>query len=130
MPYLQLDTTACPSPEARADFALAMARCYARHMDMDIRRVSVAVRVLGPDGLFRVIDDRAVPAHLLMCDIRRGRDVETRRVLAEALLAVCEDALGLARDRVNLEFTQHTGDEMYHPTLNGFSPEWQAPSLD
>lgn len=21
---------------------------------------------------------------------------------------------------------QHTGDEMYHPTLGGYSPEWSA----
>ena len=32
--------------------------------------------------------------------------------------------LGLREDRLNVEFTQHSGDEMYHPTLGGYSPEW------
>jgi hypothetical protein len=32
--------------------------------------------------------------------------------------------LGLKKDRLNVEFTQHSGDEMYHAALGGFSPEW------
>ena len=27
-------------------------------------------------------------------------------------------------DRLNVEFTQHSGDEMYHPALGGYSPDW------
>ena len=34
--------------------------------------------------------------------------------------------LGLREDRLNVEFTQHTGDEMYHPALGSYSPEWTA----
>jgi hypothetical protein len=47
-----------------------------------------------------------------------------RLALAKALCAHCMDILGLREDRLNVEFTQHTGDEMYHPTLGGFSPDW------
>ena len=32
--------------------------------------------------------------------------------------------LGLREDRVNVEFSQHTGDEMYNPTLGGYSRDW------
>ena len=46
--------------------------------------------------------------------------------LARRLIADCVEGLGLREDRLNVEFTQHTGDEMYHPTLGGYSPEWSA----
>lgn len=32
---------------------------------------------------------------------------------------------GDSEDRLNVEFTQHSGDEMYHPTLGEFGPEWE-----
>jgi len=40
------------------------------------------------------------------------------------------DTLGLREDRINVEFTQHAGDEMVHPTLGGcgYSPEWSDDS--
>jgi aryl-alcohol dehydrogenase-like predicted oxidoreductase len=44
--------------------------------------------------------------------------------VAKALCRDCIDVLGLREDRLNVEFTQHAGDEMYHPTLGGYSPEW------
>jgi hypothetical protein len=44
--------------------------------------------------------------------------------LAKALCARCIELLGLREDRLDVEFTQHTGDEMYHPTLGGYSPDW------
>jgi hypothetical protein len=58
------------------------------------------------------------------CDIRRGRSAELRLEVAKALCRDCIDILGLREDRLNVEFTQHSGDEMYHPTLGGYSPEW------
>ena len=42
----------------------------------------------------------------------------------EGLCKDCIDVLGLREDRLNVEFTQRAGDEMYHPTLGGYSPEW------
>jgi len=127
MPYLQLDTSRAFSCDEKAAFSSALADCYATHMQMDRRRISVAIRELGPAGLWRIVDDRPVPANLLMCDIRRGRAAAQRDALARALLVVCEARLGLPAERVNIEFTQHTADEMYHPTLGGFGPEWHPP---
>jgi len=62
----------------------------------------------------------------LMCDIRRGRSAELRLELAKALCRDCVEILGLSAERLNVEFTQHAGDEMYHPNLGGFSPEWSV----
>jgi hypothetical protein len=28
------------------------------------------------------------------------------------------------RERLNVELTQHAGDEMHHPALGAFGPEW------
>ena len=61
-----------------------------------------------------------------MCDIRRGRSAELRLEVAKALCQDCIEILELREDLLNVEFTQHSGDEMYHPTLGGYSPEWSA----
>jgi hypothetical protein len=60
----------------------------------------------------------------MMMDIRRGRSAEQRMDVARALCAHCIELLGLREDRLNVEFTQHAGDEMFHPALGGYSPEW------
>lgn len=74
------------------------------------------------------------PVSVLMCDIRKGRSAEQRLEVAKQLVGDCCETLGLREDRINVEFTQHAGDEMYHPTLGGFSPEWSpdeaAPAAD
>ncbi len=126
MPYLQLDVTYHYPSATKQRLAEAMCRTYAEMMSVDIRRISVAVRELGEGGLWRIPDaeGRPVPVALLMLDIRKGRSPELRMVLAKALCAHCIELLGLREDRLNVEFTQHTGDEMYHPTLGGYSPDW------
>lgn len=128
MPYLQLDTTGHYSAEDKKRLAAAMCETYARMMSVDIRRISVAIRELGHGGLWRIAEAGGAPqpASVLMLDIRRGRPAELRMALAKALCGHCVDILGLSEDRLNVEFTQHSGDEMYHPTLGGFSPEWEA----
>ncbi len=59
-----------------------------------------------------------------MCDIRRGRSAELRLAVAKALCRDCAEILGLREDRLNVEFTQHAGDEMYHPDTGWLQPEW------
>jgi phenylpyruvate tautomerase PptA (4-oxalocrotonate tautomerase family) len=127
MPYLQLDLNDRYAPEDKKRLAAAMCETYSRLMSVDIRRISVAIRELGEGGLWRIpeIGGEPVPVSVLMLDIRRGRPPELRMAVAKALCAHCIDILGLSEDRLNVEFTQHSGDEMYHPALGGFSPEWE-----
>jgi phenylpyruvate tautomerase PptA (4-oxalocrotonate tautomerase family) len=124
MPYLQLDVNDNYPVDVKKTLAGKMATTYATLMTVDIRRISVAIREVGQGGVWRVVDGEPVPVSVLMCDIRKGRTAELRMEVAKALCADCIDILGLREDRLNVEFTQHSGDEMYHPTLGGFSPEW------
>jgi phenylpyruvate tautomerase PptA (4-oxalocrotonate tautomerase family) len=123
MPYLQLDVSATYSADDKKRLARHLGDIYARMMQANPRRISVAVREL-PGGVWRCTDDEPYAAALLMCDIRRGRPPEQRSELAAALVACCVDVLGLRIDQVNIEFTQHAGDEMYHPMLGGLSDDW------
>jgi phenylpyruvate tautomerase PptA (4-oxalocrotonate tautomerase family) len=124
MPYLQLDVNGRYTLGAKKALARKMATTYADLMTVDIRRISIAIREIGEGGVWRIVEGDHVPVSVLMCDIRRGRAPERRMQVAKALCADCTEILGLRADRLNVEFTQHSGDEMYHPTLGGLSPEW------
>ncbi len=126
MPYLQLDVYDSYPIEVKREHAARMCKTYASMMSVDMRRISVAIRELGPGGLWRITEPGADPAPvaMLMLDIRKGRPPGLRMEVAHALCAHCIELLGLREDRLNVEFTQHDGDEMYHPTLGGYSPDW------
>ncbi|WP_186215773.1 tautomerase family protein [Burkholderia gladioli] len=126
MPYLQLDVNEHYSVEQKQRLAAEMSQTYARMMEVDIRRISVAIRELGAGGVWRIAEagEAPVPVAVMMLDIRKGRPPEQRMAVAKALCAHCIDILGLREDRLNVEFTQHSGDEMYHPALGGYSPDW------
>ncbi|MFZ6648839.1 tautomerase family protein [Undibacterium sp. TJN25] len=126
MPYLQLDVNDHYPPEQKQRLAKQLCVTYAEMMSVDIRRISIAIREVGEGGVWRIVDEDPVPVAVLMCDIRRGRTPELRMEVAKALCQIITDILGIQWDRLNVEFTQHSGDEMYHPTLGGFSPEWSA----
>ena len=127
MPYLQLDVNGRHDVDDKRRLARRMAETYATMMSVDIRRISIAIRECGDGSVWRKVDDGdPVPVSVLMCDIRRGRPPDQRLALARQLIADCVEVLGLREDRLNVEFTQHSGDEMYHPTLGGYSPDWTA----
>ncbi|EDZ99004.1 conserved hypothetical protein [Burkholderia sp. H160] len=127
MPFLQLDVNDHYSVESKRLLAAKMCETYARMMSVDVRRITVAIRELGQGSVWRIAeeDGEPVPVALMMLDIRRGRPPELRMELAKALCALSVEILGLREDRLNVEFTQHSGDEMYHPALGGYSPEWE-----
>jgi phenylpyruvate tautomerase PptA (4-oxalocrotonate tautomerase family) len=127
MPYLQLDLNDPYPVDKKRELAKAMSETYARMMSVDIRRISVAIRELGAGGVWRCAEAGSdpVPVSVMMLDIRRGRPPELRMEVAKALCRHCVDVLGLQESRLNVEFTQHSGDEMYHPALGGYSPEWE-----
>ena len=126
MPYLQLDVNGRYPVEVKQRLAQTLSATYADLMSVDHRRISIAIRELGEGGVWRMIDDQPTPVSMLMCDIRRGRSAELRLELAKALCRDCVEILGLNAERLNVEFTQHAGDEMYHPSLGGFSPDWSV----
>ena len=123
MPYLQLDVSNEYSVADKKRLAKRLGDIYVDLMQTSARRISVAIRELN-GGVWRCSDSEPYPAALLMCDIRRGRSPEQRNKLAEALVSVCIEILGLRVDQINVEFTQHSGDEMYHSILGGLSDEW------
>ena len=84
----------------------------------------MVIRDVGTGGMWRCTAAAPVPGALPMCDIRRGRPAETRRELAEALIAICADIGELDPASVKVEFTQHGGEDMYHPQLGGFNHDW------
>jgi hypothetical protein len=115
VPSLQLDVAAAPDRETQRELAARLTAIYAEVMGAAPEIVTVVIREAGVwrDGK---------PSALLMCDVRRGRPVETRAELARRLIAACEAVLGLGY--VKVEFTQHAGDEMWHPHLGGFNRDW------
>ena len=77
-------------------------------MAMDIRRISIAIRVLGKGSVWRMIDGEPMSTAVLICDIRRGRSADQRMAVAKALCDDCIEILGLRK------------------ALSGWSPEWSG----
>ena len=113
MPYLQLDLPLAVAPDRRPELAVRLAGVYAEVMDTVPHVVTVAFRELGENGVLRNTASGVVPAIVVGCDIRRGRTPEVRLELGHRIAALLDEALGLPRDRVILEFTQHAGYEIY-----------------
>ena len=124
MPYLQLDTAFSHSQEQKQRLAKRLGEIYSRTMRSNINRLTVSIRELGAGNIWRCGEGDPRPAALLMCDIRRGRSPEMRAELARELIDGCIEIVGLREDNLNIEFTQHEGNEMYHPLYGGLSDDW------
>ena len=128
MPSLQLlGHSTYPAGVKRA-LADRLGTTYAATMDTELETITVAIPDMGADSVWRCGEAGPAPAALLMCDIRQGRSAARRAELARRLIADCHAIAGIDPDRVKVEFTQHPGDEMYHPHLGGFNADWQPRS--
>lgn len=125
MPYIQLDIRNNYNTETKKALAKEIGEVYSTIMKADIRRITVAIRELGEDSIWRCTADEPWPAAIMMCDIRAGRPKEVREELSRALVSICNSHLNLNANELNIEFTQHSGDEMYHQWLGKLSDDWQ-----
>lgn len=125
MPSIQIDLPlAAPSP-LKQELARRVGRIYADLMQVGADLLTVTIHDLGHGGVWRCHEDaEPTPSALIMCDIRRGRDPQARAALAQSLIDTCVELFRLDGLWIKVEFTQHAGDEMYHPHLGGFNKEW------
>ena len=124
MPYLQLDLPARYAPDVKRRVAGRLGALYAEVMQTRRSMVNVGFRELGEDNLYRCGDGEPVAGLVVMCDVRRGRPADQRRRLAEGILAICADELGVRADAAVVQFTQHAADEMYRD--GGWGREWSV----
>ena len=122
MPYLQLQVPGAYPADAKKRLARRIGEIYARVMLTDVSRVRVGFIELAEGNLWHCTEGEPRPGVVLSCDIRRGRTVRQRSELAEALIQACREALDLPGD-VLVEFTQHTGDELYREG-KGMAEDW------
>ncbi len=130
MPYLQLDTPFEYTTEQKQQLAKRLGEIYSTTMHSNINRLTIAIRELGTGSMWRCGEGAPRPVALLMCDIRRGRSAALRAELARKLIDACMEIVGLREDNLNLEFTQHDGDEMYHTLYGGLSDDWAPGKTD
>ena len=131
MPHLQLDVPNHYPLSVKRDLASRLGRHYAEIMQTTADLVHVTFRELDEGAVWHCTAGEPVtPAAVLSCDIRRGRPAEQRARLGDALLNACVDALGLDPLLMNVEFTQHAGDEIYGVILvdgvprGGLAKDW------
>jgi hypothetical protein len=127
MPSIQIDRPLVVAPDAKRDLARNVGNIYAATMQVNADLLTVSIHDLGDGGVWRCHDaGDPTPSALIMCDIRRGRPVETRASLAQQLIDLLVETFDLGRTWLKVEFTQHAGDEMYHPHLRGFNRDWDG----
>jgi phenylpyruvate tautomerase PptA (4-oxalocrotonate tautomerase family) len=126
MPSLQLDIPALLDVPTKRLLAKRFGSVYAATMATEPDIVTVSIHDLGEGSVWRCSAGEPHSHALIMCDVRRGRSVETRAALARQLIEICTEVLSLDPYGVKVEFTQHSGDEMFHSHLGGFNTEWSA----
>ena len=130
MPHLQLELPAKYPLAVKRDLAQQLGQLYGTIMQTSTDLVDVSFRELGEGNLWRCESTGPVPSAVLICDIRAGRPPEQRARLGEAPMKACVAALDLDPLHFGVEFTQHTGDEIYRTVLidgvvrGGLSPDW------
>jgi len=124
MPYLQLDVPYEYTSDQKKAAAKRIGAIYSDVMKVNTNIITVTIREVGKGGVWRCSDGDPDEAAIMMLDIRRGRPIEQRAELARQLIEACVELLDLKTNRLNVEFTQHSGDEMYHPILGGFNKDW------
>lgn len=127
MPSIQIDLPVLVEPDVKRELARGVGDIYARTMQVNADLLTVSIHDLGAGGVWRCHEGSApTPSALIMCDIRRGRPAETRASLARQLIDLLVNTFALNRNWLKVEFTQHAGDEMYHPHLQGFNKDWDG----
>ncbi|MEV7008634.1 hypothetical protein [Streptosporangium sp. NPDC051022] len=125
MPSIQIDLPLTTAAATKQKLAQRVGEIYAEIMQVGMDLLTVSVHDLGEGGVWRCHEDTPpTPSALIMCDIRGGRPVQTRARLAQSLIDACTEMFELDALWVKVEFTQHSGDEMYHPHLAGFNTDW------
>jgi phenylpyruvate tautomerase PptA (4-oxalocrotonate tautomerase family) len=126
MPYLQIEVNKEYPVSIKKLLAKHIGEAYSCIMKTDRNRITVSIRTLGDGSVWRCSESEPIPGAMIMCDVRSGRSIETRAELSQALIRICNEILGLETNELNIEFTQHSGDEMYHQRIGGFSDDWSS----
>jgi phenylpyruvate tautomerase PptA (4-oxalocrotonate tautomerase family) len=125
VPSLQVDLPLRMDVDAKKTLARELGAIYADVMQVRADIITISIHDLGPGGVWRCSEGEPGPAGLVMCDVRAGRSAETRGLLARRMVDVCVRLCGLDENHLKVEFTQHSGDEMFHPHLGGFNQDWR-----
>jgi len=123
MPYLQLHVVRHYPVEVKQRLAKELGDLFAHLMQTTPDKVNVGFHELSEGSLWRCGEGEPEPAAVLKCDIRRGRPPDQRAQLAQALVLACVAALELRPERLSVEFTQHSGDEIFRPG-SGLYADW------
>ncbi|TDD13313.1 tautomerase [Kribbella turkmenica] len=127
MPSIQVDLPVTADEATKQAFAERIGAVYAGIMQVHRDLLTVSIHDLGRGGVWRCHESGPpTPSALIMCDIRKGRPAEVRARLAQSLIDACVETFALDALWLKVEFTQHDGDDMYHPHLGGFNTDWTA----
>lgn len=124
MPYIQIEVIRSYPVKTKQLLAKRIGEVYSNIMQADVKRITVTIRELGEGSIWRCGTDNPYPAAIMMCDIRTGRDKNTREKLSKHLIQICNEMLELETNQLNIEYTQHSGDEMYHQWMGHLSDDW------
>jgi phenylpyruvate tautomerase PptA (4-oxalocrotonate tautomerase family) len=132
MPHLQLELTGKYPVALKRELACRLGDLYGEIMQTSPELVDVSFRELGDGNVWRCEATGPVPSAVIQCDIRAGRSPEQRARSGEALIEACAGTLSVDPLHIGVEFTQHSGDEIYRTILidgvvrGGLSPDWSS----
>ncbi|MDR5674545.1 Phenylpyruvate tautomerase PptA, 4-oxalocrotonate tautomerase family [Halalkaliarchaeum sp. AArc-CO] len=109
MPHLQFDVDFSIDDPAAEQFTADVAELYADTMDASTEYTAVSLRRIDTIYLGRATGERRV---ILQADVRAGREVETKREFALAVIETVAERFDVPRSNQKVVFTEHDGSQM------------------
>ena len=114
MPHLQFDINRQASSEQKVAFAKQVRSLFSEVMGTGTDHISISVREFGTYNLFigRVVNQEEGIA-LVNADIREGRDLTQRRMLALGFMEIINDIWRIPPQNAYVTFTEHKGEDFH-----------------
>jgi phenylpyruvate tautomerase PptA (4-oxalocrotonate tautomerase family) len=124
MPYMHVDLPGKFPKKQKRELAERLCKIYADVMKTQSWRPNVGLAELGEDNLFHLGEDGLEPITMVLIEFRRGRPAEWRLELGNRIVDACVEVLGVPRNTVLVEYTQHTADEILRD--GKWTSEWSV----
>jgi len=114
MPHLQIDINRSISDATKKSIANQLKTLFSSVMDTDTDHIATSIRELGTYNLdIGRVKNHELGVALVNADIREGRELQKRRVLALGFIEILNDLVNIPVENIYVTFCEHKGEDFH-----------------